>query len=754
MSLTSLEVKERERNNLINSKIKTNTKTYKEIIISNVFNYFNMIQCILFLLIISVNSYINALFFLVVISNSMVSIIQEIRAKRVLDKLKVMIESKVCVIRDDIEQEISINNLVLDDVYYCQEGMQVPTDSIILDGFLEINESMLTGEIKPQQRSVQDKIFSGTFITTGKAKCKVVNVGKDNYCEKIIHVENKERKETLLKKSINKLIKIIGIFIIPIGLLLFFNQYFGLKIGYRDSIIQTTSALVGMVPSGLIFLTSIALVISVIKLSKKNVLVQELHSIETLSQTSVVCFDKTGTLTYGNLKVHEVEGLSSDFNEVMKSYCYAISVNNNTMHAIREYFTQEKILNVSDLQMFSSDRKYSAVQFDNGKVYYLGAHQVLFKNGNDKLNNLISDKIKQGFRVIVLASAKGNLKKDIIGDDLELEGCIYIKDNLREDAKSTVEYLKNQGIGCKVFSGDDPLTVYNISKNASLLENNKYIDASKYTEQELCDMVEDVSIFGRCTPEKKMMMVRKLKSNGHIVSMIGDGINDIPALKEADLSLALGSGCDATANISNLVLLDNNFSLLPLIIDEGRRIVNNLNNAASMFLIKTIFSILLVLLTLIMAVEYPFTPFQLTVIGSLSCGIPTFLLQFEASTKTSTRKFLKLALMKSFPCAMMIVFNALILFSLNDFKIINDLFLNEFIVIMSAFIYSSSLYFIYSPLSKYRTIIIVSVQFILLILLAIFTASLFNMKFILIILGLGIIDILILKNIFKIIERK
>lgn len=707
--LTRQEVQYRFENGLVNYRRKKTTRSYKEIIFSSIFTYFNAVNAFLFILLLLIQSYQNLLFFVVVISNSIVQIVQEIRAKQMLDRLEIMIENKVTVFRDGSTEVISIYELVLDDLFVCKDGMQIPVDAFVQHGQLEVNESLLTGEIKPQLRVEQEEIFSGTFVVSGEAVCKVRHVGKDNRCEKIIAVGQEIKHHDMeLKKSLDKMIRIVGLFLIPVGFLVFYSQRYFLKVSYSSAIVQTTSAVIGMIPSGLVFLTSIALVVSVLRLGKRKILVQELHSVETLSRANVICLDKTGTLTQGIHQVDFVKSKTDKLSEIMGSYCRVFPSGNATNQAMCLHFRSNHQYTVKNKLPFSSSRKYSAITFDQG-TYYLGAYQFLFPNGDKETEEAIRGELEKGYRLIVLAHSAMEIQEEI-PPDLQSIGWIFIKDKVRENAAETIQYFKNQEIECKVFSGDDPRTVSRVASEAGIENAERWVDASKYSMEELKLKLEDHAVFGRLLPEQKMELIEELQFRGKVVAMVGDGINDIPALKKANLSIALGNGSDATKNIANMVLLDSEFSVFPQIVQEGRRVMNNLGNASSMFLIKTIFSMILVALTIIISAEYPFYPIQLTIIGTFAVGVPTFLLQFESSDKRVQGNFLRNALLNALPSALFIAIGALGIIFLRRSSGYSPSEMSSAIMIQTGILYTMSLYVIYAPLTKLRVLVILMMQ--------------------------------------------
>lgn len=708
--LTQKEVQERITAGKINTLESHITRTYKDIFFSNIFTFFNLINLILFVLILMVKSYKNGLFFLTILANTVVGIVQEIRSKQTLDKLAIVTVNKIEVIRDGITSQVRIDEIVLDDCVIIKEGMQIPSDALVLDGKIEANESLLTGESVPQLKEVGSSVLSGSFVTSGEAICKVIHVGKDNYAQKIVSEAKKYKThQSELKKSINIILKVISVLIVPVGLLLFYNQYYRLESTLQVAIVRTVAALVGMIPEGLVFLTSVALAISVIRLANQKTLVQELYCVETLARVDVLCLDKTGTITEGKMKVIESEKFEEfDFDKILGNYVRIFSKGNATATALKEAYEQRNDLEVVGKEDFSSDRKYSAITVKNEGTYYLGAAQILFPQ-----NKMVLDKAKEaaedGYRVIILGV---NRKNDSYLNCVPL-GLIKIQDSIRSNAKDTIQYFYDQDVECKVISGDDPVTVSSIAKKVGIRNAEFWVDASKLNDDELRQAIVEKNIFGRVTPAQKKIMVEALQQAGHTVAMTGDGVNDVPALKKADVSVAMASGSDASKNVSNIVLLDSDFSHLPFVVKEGRRVINNIRSASSMFLVKTGFSVILAILTILLADTYPFQPIQLTVIGMFAVGIPTFLLQFEPSFGRIDKKFLRVAFRNALPAAFIIAVAILtgIIFSI--FFKIPETMISSFNAIQTGILYTSTLYFVYSPLTKYRVSIIVTMQVLL-----------------------------------------
>lgn len=710
--LTNQEVQQRVANGMTNTLEVKITRTYKEIFKSNIFTFFNLMNVVLIMLIIFVQSYRNGLFFLTIIANTCVGIFQEIRSKRVLDKLAIVTMNQIEVYRDEDIVKLPIDQLVIDDIVKIKAGMQVPSDAIIIDGKLEVNESLLTGESVPQFKEKDNELFSGSIVTSGEAICKIIHVGKDNYSSKIIQEAKKYKAiSSDLKKSIDTILKIISIIIVPLGVMLFVNQYFVLHFPLKEAVVKMVAALIGMIPEGLVFLTSVALAISVIRLAQKKTLVQDLYCVETLARVDTLCLDKTGTLTEGKMKViQSFNMVNINLDEIMGNYCSIFPDGNATSLALSDSFKKLSSYTVVDKLDFSSDRKYSAITFKEG-TYCLGAAQFLFPM-NDETNKIAQQYANEGYRVIFLGMSRQGIKENKIVDAMPL-AYMLIRDQIRSSAKATIAYFYKQDVDCKIISGDDPATVATIAKNVGVRNTDDYVDASKYSDEELTNLILEKTIFGRVTPAQKKLFVESLQKHGHVVAMTGDGVNDVPALKKANASIAMASGSDAAKNASNIVLLDSDFSSLPSVVNEGRRVINNIRSASSMFLIKTAFSVVLSILTVLLSQAYPFQPIQLTIISIFSIGVPTFLLQFEPNFERVDGKFLRVAFRNAIPSAMAIVFGILIGMAIESMYDFPMKVMSTFNAIQTGIIYTFTLYMVYRPLSKYRFAIIFTMQVLL-----------------------------------------
>lgn len=677
--LTKDEVIDRIKSNRVNKDVCIKTKSYRQIAFENIFTLFNIINLFLGIIIISVNEYKNLTFLGVAFINTIISMLQEMRCKHTVDKLAIISKTKVHVIRDNKDEYIDINEIVMDDIIKYKLGDQIVVDCIIREGNIEVNESLLTGESDPIIKNVGDKILSGSFIVSGGCTAQVVSVGEDSYANKI----TKEAKYLDSAKSeimitLNKIIKIISVLIVPLGIILFLHQ---LKITstMSDAVIGVVAALIGTIPEGLVLLTSTVFAISSIRLSNKNVLVQELYCIENLAHVDTICLDKTGTLTTGNMKVVDTIKLDSkyDIDSIMNNISYYIDNYNPTSCAIGNYFKKSneyKLINKID---FSSDKKYSVYEFDNN-TYILGAPEFI------NCDNVDYSKYSK-YRVLLLGVNREHIKDNKVNDKFKPIGLILIEDEIRKGAKDTLNYLRNEDVDIKIISGDNINTIESIARKIGI-DNIKLCDMSKVSDDtDYKDIVLKYNIFGRVTPSQKKKIIVTLKSMGHKVAMTGDGVNDVLSLKESDCSISMSNGSDAARNVSQIVLLDNDFKVIPLIIKEGRRSINNLERSSSLFLTKTIYSIILAILFVFINMDYPFIPIQLTLISVLTIGIPSFVLALEPNYNRVKGHFFMNIISKSLPAAITIVVNIITIVILSNMFRFNDNYISTMSVILVAF---------------------------------------------------------------------
>ena len=743
--LTDEQVNARIAEGKVNADENPNTRTYKQIVRENTLTFFNFLNLVLLVLVLLVGSYKNAFFVCIIIINTLIGIAQEIRAKKTIDKLAILTARKSVVIREGQKWTVPTEELVLDDVVCLKTGDQVPADARILEGGLEVNESLLTGESDNLPKNEGDELFSGSFVTSGEACCQIIHVGKDNYAAQITS-EAKEfkRHNSELKNSLNAILKVISIIIVPLGALLFYKQYYIVGDTFRDSVVSMVAGVLGMIPEGLVLLTSVALTLGALVLANKKTLVQELYCIETLARVDTLCLDKTGTITEGTMCVERVEPYVStgrvetaatesesaesteaeeqvqtdsafmeEIDVIMGNMMYVLKDQNATIDALRERFPAKQDMTLEHVIPFSSDRKYSGVVFEEKGTYLMGAAQFLFPEDNEELTEKCQAYAEEGLRVLVLAHSSQNAEGTELPEGLEPLALMLLTDVIREEAPDTLAFFDSQEVDLKVISGDDPVTVAAIARRAGLKNADSYVDATTLTtEEELQDAVAQYSVFGRVTPQQKKAMVQALQSQGHTVAMTGDGVNDVLALKEADCSIAMAQGSDAAKNIANVVLLDSNFASMPHIVNQGRRVVNNIRTAASMFLIKTMFSVMLSLLTIFFGNAYPFEPIQMSLISACAVGIPTFLLAQENNYEKIDHTFLRHVFINAFPAAITITFCvfAVMLVCQNVYH--SMAMLNTACVLVTGWNYMAALKTVYAPLNTYRKVIIYGMQFI------------------------------------------
>lgn len=769
--LTNEQVQQRIEEGKINVNENPNTRSYKQIVRENVLTFFNFLNLALMIMVLLVGSYKNSMFMGIIVINTVIGIIQEVRAKKTLDKLAILTESKAVVLREGKKWSISTEKLVLDDILFLKTGDQVPADARLLEGSIEVNESLLTGESDNLQKNEGDELFSGSFVTSGEACCQVIHVGKDNYASQITS-EAKEfkRHNSELRNSLNAILKTISVIIVPMGMLLFYKQYYIAGNGIRDAVVNMVAAVLGMIPEGLVLLTSVALTLGALTLTRKNTLVQELYCIETLARVDTLCLDKTGTITAGTMCVEQVqpyvegmeikapdganvsesestingaEGETKELTElaaseiqgaentgltvsgaqleltmgeierVMANMMSVLKDKNATADALHKRFSRRTDMPVDHCIPFSSDRKYSGVAFKEEGTYLMGAAQFLFPDGNEDLMKQCSAYGKEGLRVLVLAHSPNLNQENELPEGLKPVALFMLTDIIRDNAPETLAFFKDQGVDLKVISGDDPVTVSAIAKKAGLENADKYIDATTITTPEDMERaVAECSVFGRVTPQQKKEMVLALQKQKHTVAMTGDGVNDVLALKEADCSVVMAEGSDAAKNIANVVLMDSNFAAMPEIVNQGRRVVNNIRTAASMFLIKTIFSVLLCLITIFWGDSYPFEPIQMSLISACAVGIPTFLLAQENNFNKIESGFLRYVFMNAFPAAVTITGCVFTIMLVCQNVYHSNVMLSTACFLVTGWNYMAALKTVYAPLSRYRKIIIYGMQFI------------------------------------------
>lgn len=712
--LTQAEVEARIADGQVNAIQDSSNRSVKDIVMGNTLTFFNFINIVLLALVLSVRSYKNMLFIFIIIANTLIGIFQEIKAKITLDKLKILTVSHVDVIRDGVKKSITVSELVKDDVILLKSGGQIPADGVILDGEVDVNESLLTGESDSIHKTCGSKVLSGSFVTSGKAMCLLTEVGHDCYMEKLSsEAKQFKRYKTELQRNLDTILKFISIIIVPLGIILFAKQYWISGSTYEQAALDTVAAVLGMIPEGLVLLTSVALALGAVRLARRSTLVRELFCIETLARVDTLCLDKTGTITEGHLCVQGEESVKEDIDleQLMGRMVSALGDENETFQALRQHYKRNQSTNTKLVLPFSSERKFSGVVFEGEGTYLMGAYQFIFPQADPAVLEKIAEYASQGLRVLTVAHSPNEMTDYTLAEDFEIVGFVFMTDVVRKNAPDILGYFEEQGVDLKVISGDDPVTVAAIAARAGLKDADKYIDATTiHTDEEMEDAILKYSVFGRVTPKQKQQMVRLLKQNGRTVAMTGDGVNDVLALKDADVSIAMASGSEAAKNTANLVLLNSDFASLPHIVNEGRRVINNIKAAASMFLIKTGFSVLTALLTIIVGQNYPFQPIQLSVINGCAVAIPTMLLQLEPSFQKVNKHFFREVLRMSMPAAITITAMIAIINNIGHSIGTPREMLSTVCVLATGWVYLITLRQVYSPMTGYRKFVIYLMQ--------------------------------------------
>jgi len=703
--LSEKEAAQKKSQGLVNGETKRMSRSYKEIVKGNTLTYFNFVNIVLFVFVCLTGQMNNTLFIFTTVANTCIGIFQEIKSKQLLDQMAILVVTKVEAKRDGKWKEIPVSEIVLDDLIRLDGGDQVPVDGDVVDGYLEVNESMLTGESNTVMKQNGNHVYAGTIVTSGEAFAHVTRVGKDCLASTIMAEAQKEKKaESKLHNDLNKLIRVISYAIIPIGIVLYIVQKNSLGMDWQDSILKTVAAVVGMIPEGLVVLTSIALAVSVIRLAQKKVLVQDLFSIESLARVDTICLDKTGTLTQGTMKVTTVRPLlDADLKhvkDVMGSYLNQMEKPNATSKAMLEYFGTNAHYAKEKVLPFSSDRKYAGATLHGEGTFYVGAVNFLFPKGCPAVNQYITEHTDAGERVVVIAHSAEPIGEGL-PEDLEPLAIVAIKDVLRNHVEDIMKYFQKQDVDIRVISGDDPSTVSSLARQAGIPHANAYVDMSK-THESVDDCAANYTVFGRVLPDQKKALVKALQKQGRTVAMTGDGVNDVPALKTADVSVAMAAGASAAKDSANIVLLDNDFGKMPSIVDEGRRVINNISRASSMYLVKTVFSMLLSIYVILMVREYPFLPVHLSVISAFGVGLPTFFLQLEPSFERVGGRFFTNAFRNSIPSAVAVFLTSILCMLIRDgFYLPDERFYGIFVSV-TCFIYVYTLYRVYYPPTKLR----------------------------------------------------
>ena len=709
--LSQEQVAARVRQGLHNGDSGIKTKTEGQIIRENVFTFFNLLNFALALAVILVGSPRSALFMGVIFSNILIGSFQGIRAKRTIDKLSLISAPRATVLRAGEKSTVAVEDVVLDDVLLLSSGNQICADATVVDGECEVNESLITGESDPVVKQKGDSLLSGSFVVSGSCAAQVDHVGADNYAQKIAGDAGYiKKRNSEIMDSIDFIVKIIGFAILPIGGLLFWKQYFVLHDTFQNSVVSTAAAMVGMIPEGLVLLISLAFAVSVIKLSARKTLVQDMYCIETLARVDTLCLDKTGTITEGTMQVDELVPFDGHTEEEMSEILTALVGNltddNPTSQAIREKFPGPAPWQASELVPFSSARKWSGAFFPGQGACVMGAGEFILGESFERIRPQVESYSSGGQRVLLLGKTQEPFGDKSIAGEVECLGLVLLSDKIRREAPRTLRYFADQGVDLKVISGDNAVTVANIAKKAGLDHADRYVDASTLeTEEDVRRAVKEYSVFGRVTPQQKLAFVKALKADGHTVAMTGDGVNDVLALKEADCSVAMASGSDAARTVSNLVLLDSNFASMPRVVQEGRQAINNLQRSSSLFLVKTIFSALIGVLFIFINYTYPFEPIQQTLISTLTIGVPSFILALETNRDRLKGKFILNVIRMCIPAALTMTANILALCALGGPFGLTHPEMSTLAVILTAFTGFTMLFKVCSPFNGLRGVL-------------------------------------------------
>lgn len=724
--LTDAQVNERFSQFLFNDTNQKYSKSYASIFIGNICTFFNLLCVLAAVALIYAQAPISYyLFVLIFALNLGFGIVVEIRAKRKIDRLSLLTVPTARVVRDGEKTEIPAKDIVLDDIVALSLGNQIPADCILLEGSLEVNESLLTGESVPVKKESGDLLYAGSFVSSGSGKARADKVGKNTYLNSLSSKAKKYKKpNSELMRSTKFIISVIGILIIPIAIGIFFvtrNYYLENPLNdvafarpdLNSTIRRTVAVVIGMIPSGMLLLTSIALTLGILRLMSRNTLVQDLYSLEMLARVNVLCLDKTGTITDGRMKVNDCMLLNNPteytVNEIVGSCLSSLQDNNQTSIALYNYFGHSNTLKATALLPFSSKRKFSAVTFEEIGTIAIGAPEFVLSSVPEKINRIVNQYASMGLRVLIVAHSNGKLVGDKIPSNLKPLAIISIADNIRSDAAQTIRWFKENDVAVKIISGDNPVTVAEVAKRVGVSNADKYISLEGLNEKEVASVADKYTVFGRVTPEQKAILVKSIKSQGNTVAMTGDGVNDILAMKEADCAISVASGSEAAKNVSHIVLLDNNFASMPNVVFEGRRVINNIQKSSSMYLMKTLFTTIFAVISIILGQLYPFENNNLMLMELFVIGIPTFFLSLQPNTNRVQGKFLPAVLSRALPCALVLVL------AVESPQIVNFFvpgylgdYLKEISVIILTVAGLVMLYRVCLPLNFFRTILLLA----------------------------------------------
>lgn len=669
--LSAEQVKRRFAQGENNYKVESSTLSVPEIVRSNVCTYFNLVFAVIAVLLAIVGAWSDMLFLPIIVANTCIGIVQEVHSKKVLDKLSILNAPHAVVIRDGKKQEILADQLVLDDIVEFSAGSQIPADAKVVSGELQVNESLITGESDEIEKREGDSLLSGSFVVSGKACARLEKVGKDSYISKLTLQATKSKKgeQSEMIRSLNYLIMVMGIIIIPIGIALFVQSFIYNEGTFHDSITGMVAAIIGMIPEGLYLLTSVALAVSSVRLAQKKVLIHDMKCIETLARVNVLCVDKTGTITEPGMHVYDFSVLDGadqlEISQLLADFVAAQEKDNATMEALKAHFSNGSGMRAREVYSFSSETKYSGAVMNDGKSYVIGAPEFVLRGQFAQYQEKIAIYSSKGYRVLVFAQYEGTLDRKPLTEPVLPLCFVMLANPIRKGAKETFTYFAENDVDIKVISGDNPLTVSVIAAEAGIVGAERFVDASTLKEKEdYYRAVEEYTVFGRVTPSQKRMLVQALKEHKKTVAMTGDGVNDVLALKDADCSVAMASGSEAASNVAQLVLLDSDFSRMPSVVAEGRRVVNNIERTAALYIVKNIFSMLLAIFSVILMLDYPLEPSQVSLISMFTIGIPSFVLALEPNKELIRGHFLTNVLVRALPAGLtdFIVVSGLVIF--------------------------------------------------------------------------------------------
>lgn len=717
VGLTAGQVRLRQEQRLTNHSVESATKTTGDIVKENVFTYFNAIFLILAILLIAVGSFRDLTFLLVITANAVIGIIQELHAKKVLDDLTLVGRTKVQTMRDGVRVDLDSEQLVLDDMVILGAGAQIPADAVVMRGSVSVNESLLTGESDEIVKQMGDALLSGSFIVSGTCIARLERVGADSYISRLTlqATKSKEGEQSEMIRALDRLVKVVGILIIPIGLTLFIQQYVISGNDLKSSVTGMVASVIGMIPEGLYLMATVAMAVSAARLASRQVLIHNMKCIETLARVDVLCVDKTGTITEPRMCVQEILPLAESYEdhpvgEWLAAFVRAQTADNITMEALQEYYRNETVLvRPQAVQGFSSKTKYSGVQM-SGHSFVLGAPEFILRDAYGAQEAAIGEYASKGYRVLVFAVYDGMLDGGPLTGRAVSLAYVLLANPIREGAKETFAYFARQGVQVRVISGDNPVTVSEVAAQAGIANAGRYIDASTLqTPADLANAATKYVVFGRVTPDQKRALVHAMKAKGETVAMTGDGVNDVLALKDADCSIAMASGSEAASQVAQLVLMDSDFSKMPAVVAEGRRVVNNIERTASLFLVKNIFSMLLSVFSVCMVLEYPLEPAQISLISMFTIGIPGFIMSLEPNKERIQGRFMSKVIRKALPAGLtdFLVVSAMVIFC-QEFAV-NAEDVSTACTIIVAIVGFMILYRIASPMNRLHWIMLIGV---------------------------------------------